>query len=239
MKHGKTGIVWSWIFAAFVLFFLYLPLTAPHVPLHPSVDFAGSSARDLYGDSVEEIDFHVGRILDKLTELGIDSNTLVFFASDNGPIQIKVYRSDEGPPQIERMHIAWRGEGEQPGVHGIGSEEQHHHGHHAEGDAEREGLAFRDPARRDRPVGFVDRIHVAIEPVIDHLAGPTDQWPGKENADQGKPPMLADRLAGRDDTAQECPHRRKPGDWFEQFEQGRRRGKPSRRQEGRCGLHGV
>ena len=66
-------------------FFVYLPLTAPHVPLHPSVDFLGSSARDLYGDSVEEIDFHVGRILAKLTELGIDNNTLVFFASDNGP----------------------------------------------------------------------------------------------------------------------------------------------------------
>lgn len=29
MKHGKTGIVWSWIFAAFVLFFLYLPLVPP------------------------------------------------------------------------------------------------------------------------------------------------------------------------------------------------------------------
>ena len=66
-------------------FFVYLPLTAPHVPLHPAVDFLGSSARDLYGDSVEEIDFHVGRILDKLTELGIDNNTLVFFTSDNGP----------------------------------------------------------------------------------------------------------------------------------------------------------
>ncbi len=66
-------------------FFVYLPLTAPHVPLHPAVNFVGSSARDLYGDTVEEIDFHVGRILDKLTELGIDSNTLVIFASDNGP----------------------------------------------------------------------------------------------------------------------------------------------------------
>ena len=66
-------------------FFVYLPLTAPHVPLHPSVDFVGSSGRDLYGDSVEEIDFHVGRILDKLTELGIDNNTLVIFTSDNGP----------------------------------------------------------------------------------------------------------------------------------------------------------
>ena len=66
-------------------FFVYLPLTAPHVPLHPDPSFVGTSARALYGDTVEEIDFHVGRILDKLTELGIDNNTLVIFTSDNGP----------------------------------------------------------------------------------------------------------------------------------------------------------
>jgi len=66
-------------------FFIYLPHSAPHVPLHPSSDFVGTSTRDLYGDTVEEIDFHVGRILDKLTELGIDDNTLVIFTSDNGP----------------------------------------------------------------------------------------------------------------------------------------------------------
>ena len=41
--------------------------------------------RDLYGDTVQEMDHGVGRILDKLTELGIDNNTLVIFLSDNGP----------------------------------------------------------------------------------------------------------------------------------------------------------
>ena len=66
-------------------FFAYIPLSAPHVPLHPSAAFVGTSARDIYGDSVQEIDDGVGRILAKLAELGIDSQTLVIFMSDNGP----------------------------------------------------------------------------------------------------------------------------------------------------------
>ena len=66
-------------------FFAYIPLSAPHVPLHPAPEFLGTSTRDLYGDTVQEIDFGVGRILAKLVELGIDNQTLVLFLSDNGP----------------------------------------------------------------------------------------------------------------------------------------------------------
>ncbi|MDH3441018.1 MAG: sulfatase-like hydrolase/transferase, partial [Gammaproteobacteria bacterium] len=66
-------------------FFAFVSLTAPHVPLHPSAAFVGTSARGLYGDTIHEIDEGVGRILSKLTELGIDNNTLVIFVSDNGP----------------------------------------------------------------------------------------------------------------------------------------------------------
>ena len=32
-----------------------------------------------------EGDYHVGQVLDTLKELGVDDNTLVVFASDNGP----------------------------------------------------------------------------------------------------------------------------------------------------------
>ncbi len=66
-------------------FFAYIPLTASHVPLHPSAGFVGTSQRDLYGDTVQEMDDGVGRILAKLIELGIDDETLVIFLSDNGP----------------------------------------------------------------------------------------------------------------------------------------------------------
>ena len=66
-------------------FFLYLPHNLPHIPLFCSPEFEGTSERGLYGDVVEEIDAGVGRILDKLKELKLDENTLVFFTSDNGP----------------------------------------------------------------------------------------------------------------------------------------------------------
>lgn len=37
-----------------------------------------------YGDAVRELDDSVGRILQKLIDLGISNNTFVFFSSDNG-----------------------------------------------------------------------------------------------------------------------------------------------------------
>lgn len=66
-------------------FFLYLAHNAPHIPLHPSKQFRGKSRFGLYGDSVEEIDWNVGRMLDALQEEGIDDNTFVLYTSDNGP----------------------------------------------------------------------------------------------------------------------------------------------------------
>jgi len=66
-------------------FFLYLPHTMPHTPLHVTERFRGTSARGLYGDAVECIDWSVGRVLDTLAELGLERTTLVIFASDNGP----------------------------------------------------------------------------------------------------------------------------------------------------------
>jgi len=65
-------------------FFVYLPHTMPHVPLHVSDAFRGKSANGLYGDAIEEIDWSVGRILDTLKKLGLDERTLVIFTSDNG-----------------------------------------------------------------------------------------------------------------------------------------------------------
>ena len=38
-----------------------------------------------FGDVIEEIDWSVGQILNRLRETGLDRNTVVFFTSDNGP----------------------------------------------------------------------------------------------------------------------------------------------------------
>ena len=66
-------------------FFLYLPFSMGHAPNLPSSQFKGKSRIGNYGDKMMEGDYHVGQILDALKELGVDENTLLVFASDNGP----------------------------------------------------------------------------------------------------------------------------------------------------------
>ena len=66
-------------------FLVYLAHHMPHVPLFVSEQFAGRSAAGLYGDVIEEIDWSVGQVLDTLRRLKLDRQTLVIFATDNGP----------------------------------------------------------------------------------------------------------------------------------------------------------
>ena len=66
-------------------FFLYLPHTMPHYPLHISKRFKGKSKGGLFGDVIECIDWGVGQILATIKKLGIDERTLVIYTSDNGP----------------------------------------------------------------------------------------------------------------------------------------------------------
>ena len=56
-----------------------------HVVVDASPEFQGKSKNGLYGDAAEELDFHTGRLLDKIDELGLRENTIVILTSDNGP----------------------------------------------------------------------------------------------------------------------------------------------------------
>jgi len=66
-------------------FFLFLAYIMPHVPLYVPKEFEGQSERGLYGDIIQEIDWSVGQVLERLKSLGLMENTLVIFTSDNGP----------------------------------------------------------------------------------------------------------------------------------------------------------
>jgi arylsulfatase A-like enzyme len=66
-------------------FFLYLPISRTHYPNLPSKRFEGQSRIGQFGDSLMEGDAIVGRMLDALDELGLARDTMVVFASDNGP----------------------------------------------------------------------------------------------------------------------------------------------------------
>lgn len=66
-------------------FFLYFASTSPHTPLSVNKPWIGKSGLDnLYADFVLETDDLFGRVLDSLKRHGVEDNTLVIFASDNG-----------------------------------------------------------------------------------------------------------------------------------------------------------
>lgn len=66
-------------------FFLYLPYAMPHLPISAPASRRGRSRAGLYGDTIETLDWSAGQILNELKTRNIDNNTLVVFASDNGP----------------------------------------------------------------------------------------------------------------------------------------------------------
>lgn len=67
-------------------FFLYLPHAMPHKPLAASEEFyTFETPKDLYSDVIRELDFECGRLFATLKRLNLEDNTLVIFASDNGP----------------------------------------------------------------------------------------------------------------------------------------------------------
>jgi arylsulfatase A len=65
-------------------FFIYLPHNMVHGPHAASPAFLDKTGQGLYADTVAEIDWSVGTILDRLVDLDLDERTLVLFTSDNG-----------------------------------------------------------------------------------------------------------------------------------------------------------
>lgn len=65
-------------------FLLVLSYLHVHTAHFASKAFAGRSQHGVYGDSVEEMDWSVGQILNVLDALQLASNTLVYFTSDQG-----------------------------------------------------------------------------------------------------------------------------------------------------------
>ena len=71
-------------------FYVDVWLRTPHTPLRATPEQRAEYAdveepKQTYYAAVSEADRQVGRLLDKLQELGLEENTLVIFSSDNGP----------------------------------------------------------------------------------------------------------------------------------------------------------
>lgn len=69
-------------------FFLYLPWTAMHHPYVPHPDFEGSSGNGEYADMMREHDYRVGQVLQAIEDAGLSDNTMIIYASDNGPDRV-------------------------------------------------------------------------------------------------------------------------------------------------------
>ncbi len=85
-------------------FFVQLWTLVPHATLNPTPEqlaayknlhpggpnFPHNSAAEIFSSSVTDLDKHIGRLLQRLTELGVADNTLILFSSDNGPEDIHI-----------------------------------------------------------------------------------------------------------------------------------------------------
>ena len=65
-------------------FFVWWNSTRMHIWTHLKKESQGKTGLGIYPDGMVEHDGHVGRLLDKLDELGIADNTLVMYSTDNG-----------------------------------------------------------------------------------------------------------------------------------------------------------
>jgi arylsulfatase A-like enzyme len=65
-------------------FFLWWNSTRMHIFTHLKEESAGKTGLGIYADGMVEHDGHVGQVLAKLKELGLEENTIIMYSSDNG-----------------------------------------------------------------------------------------------------------------------------------------------------------
>ena len=82
-------------------FFAYACLTQPHLPTLPNPAFAGRTGNGDWADMLAEMDHNVGEMLDAVDRLKLREDTIVMFASDNGPEFVRPWDGWPGP---------WRGQ---------------------------------------------------------------------------------------------------------------------------------
>ncbi|MEM7368937.1 MAG: arylsulfatase [Bacteroidota bacterium] len=92
-------------------FFLYLALPSPHTPWLPDAAHQGKSGAGDYGDFTLQVDDLVGDVLASLESAGKADNTLVIFASDNGPVwypeNVKEFTHSSTTPLAGMKGDAW------------------------------------------------------------------------------------------------------------------------------------
>jgi arylsulfatase len=65
-------------------FFIWWNSTRMHIFTHLKASSDGKTGQGIYADGMVEHDGHVGQLLAKLKELGLDENTIIMYSTDNG-----------------------------------------------------------------------------------------------------------------------------------------------------------
>ena len=81
-------------------FFAYVPFTQVHIPTEPHPNFKGKTGNGRWADTLAEVDYRAGQVLDAIDDLKIRDNTIVIWMSENGPEEIHPHNGTAGP---------WRG----------------------------------------------------------------------------------------------------------------------------------
>jgi len=89
-------------------FFAYACITQPHLPTLPNPAFAGKTGNGDWADMLTEMDHNVGAMLDAVDRLGVRDDTIVIFASDNGPEFVRPWDGWAGPWRGQYF-TAWEG----------------------------------------------------------------------------------------------------------------------------------
>jgi arylsulfatase A len=96
-------------------FFLYHSMQAVHLPSLAADQFKGATKSGPHGDFIFEMDYIVGELRKTLERLGVANNTLIMFASDNGPEvptvldMRKTYQHDGARPWRGVKRDQWEG----------------------------------------------------------------------------------------------------------------------------------
>jgi arylsulfatase A-like enzyme len=81
------------------LFFIYVGFTHIHPPMVHHPDFTGKSGGGVYADTVAELDYRTGQILDAIDQAGVADSTIVVWSSDN-----------PAAPKLGGCNGPWRGQ---------------------------------------------------------------------------------------------------------------------------------
>ena len=89
-------------------FFLWWNSTRMHIWTRLKEESEGKTGLGIYPDGMVEHDGHVGQLLDKLTELGLDENTIVMYSTDNGA-EVFTWPNGGATPFRGEKNTNWEG----------------------------------------------------------------------------------------------------------------------------------